>query len=150
MRLYWKNIISLIDQKVPLKPLKVFPNTISRCAHYILLALHWFGFWNNLNRVLDFLQMIYLKFMLSVDVTWHLSHVMCHMPHFRGHISDVTRHVSPVANTSVICWPTGNFISPVKSFNSMMNLLGISGKNKGTFKKKRMKKDVEWGVLRVK
>ena len=40
MGLNWMSIFALIDQKLPLKPLKDIPNTISRCAHYILLATY--------------------------------------------------------------------------------------------------------------
>ena len=72
-------------------------------------------------------------------VTCHMSHVTCHMSGVTFQMSPVTCHLSPVANAIVICWTAGNLISPVKTFNSMLNVFGSIGKNKGTCQKKDAK-----------
>ena len=48
------NIFALIDQELPLKPLKIFPNTISRCAHYILLTTYFVWLLNPFQESLRF------------------------------------------------------------------------------------------------
>ena len=110
------NFFALINQKLPLKPIKDVSNIISRCAHYILLATYLVWLFNPCKGSLGF---FYIG-LFSNSCYPLMSHVTCHLSHVRCHISDVTRHMSPVANAIVICWQAGNFISPVKSFNLML------------------------------
>ena len=90
MRLNLTNIFSLIDQK----PLE----------QYILLATYFVWLLKPFKESFGF---FFTKDFSQIHaICWcHLSHVSCHMLHVRCQILDVTRHMSPVANAIVICWP---------------------------------------------
>ena len=93
MRLNWMNIFALIEQELPLKPLKIFPNTISRCAHYILLTTYFVWL---LKPFKESLRLIFTNYFFSNSCYQLMSHVTCHMSCVTCHMSSLTFRMSLV------------------------------------------------------